>query len=163
MNDKLSQQMALINQNDKLLDDLYHSYASAAGLSDTELWIIYIAWIQKDGFTQKEICDSWSYSRQTVNTALTQLERRGYIRKLPLPGNRKSKQVLLTEAGRDFSRQVIPPLLDAEARAFAQLNLREREDFIDLMQKRTSFLQDEMAQAMDSLTVTARPKTSGTA
>ncbi len=158
MNEKMSQQMALINQNDKILDDLYHNYASAAGLSDTELWIVYIAWIQKTGFTQKEICDSWSYSRQTVNTALTQLERRGYIRKQPLPGSRKSKQIHLTESGNAFARQVIPPLLNAESRAFAHLSLREREDFIDLMQKRTAFLQDEMTQAMDSLTVTAGPK-----
>ena len=96
MDSPLAQQLALLNQNDKLLNDLYHNYAVSVELSDTALWILYIA-LQGDGCTQSEICEMWSYPKQTVNTSLKNLERQGYITLLPLSGNRKSKQVTLTD------------------------------------------------------------------
>ena len=67
MREQIVRQLELLNQNDKILDELYHSYAASVHLSDTAFWILYIAWTQGDGCTQKEICDSWSYSRQTIN------------------------------------------------------------------------------------------------
>ena len=55
MKDEIVRQLELLNQNDKILDELYHSYASSVHLSETAFWILYIAWTQGDGCTQKEI------------------------------------------------------------------------------------------------------------
>ena len=78
MSTQLSRQMILLNQTDKMLNDLYHTYAASVHLSDSVLWVLYILWTEGDGLTQKEICDTWYYSRQTINTCLKHLEKEGY-------------------------------------------------------------------------------------
>lgn len=151
MNDQLSQQLALLNQNDKMLNDLYHNYAVNVNLSDTAFWIFYIAWTQGDGCTQKELCEAWSYSRQTINTALKNLEKQGYIKLAFMAGNRKSKQILFTDHGKEFARKIILPLLEAERISFGLLNERERIDLILLSQKRTKLLQKEIAKTITAI------------
>ena len=148
MEELLAQQLAQLNQNDKMLEDLYHSYAVSVHLSDTVFWIIYILWTQGDGCTQKELCELWSYSRQTINTALKSLEKQGYLTLTPVSDNRKSKQILFTDEGRKFAQTVMLPLLQAESVSFGQLSGRERAELIALSQKRTELLQKEIAKAI---------------
>ena len=104
MREQIVRQLELLNQNDKILDELYHSYAASVHLSDTAFWILYIAWTQGDGCTQKEICDSWSYSRQTINTALKNLERRGILCLKTAEGNRKTKRIYFSPEGKSLCR-----------------------------------------------------------
>lgn len=151
MSDLLSQQMELLNQNDKMLNDLYHHYAASLNLSDTTLWVLYIAWIEGDGCTQKEICESWSYTKQTINTALKNLEKRGYIRLVPMQENRKSKQIEFTKEGKAFAQKIVPPLLKAEKVSFGNLTEQERAALVSLSQKRAELLQAEMEKAIASI------------
>ena len=110
MKDEIVRQLELLNQNDKILDELYHSYAASVHLSETAFWILYIAWTQGDGCTQKEICDSWSYSRQTINTALKNLERQGILCLKTAEGNRKNKRIYFSREGKAFADRVVAPL-----------------------------------------------------
>ena len=144
MSEQLAKQLTLLNQNDKMLEDLYHNYAARLQLSDTAFWIFYIAWIQGDGCTQKDICEMWSYSKQTINTALKNLEKQGYLRLVYSQGDRKRKQIRFTDAGREFAEKIIAPLLRAEEISFARLSEKERNDLVALSRKRTSLLQQEI-------------------
>lgn len=148
MQEQITQQLASLNQNDKILNELYHNYAASVRLSDTAFWIFYIAWTQGDGCTQKELCEAWAYSRQTVNTALKNLEKQGYIKLAFTEGNRKSKQILFTGRGKEFARKIILPLLEAERVSFGLLSEQERNDLILLSQKRTEFLKREIAKTL---------------
>ena len=40
MSTQLSRQMILLNQTDKMLNDLYHTYAASVHLSDSVLWVL---------------------------------------------------------------------------------------------------------------------------
>lgn len=144
MNTQLSQQMRLLNQTDKMLNDIYHSYAAGVHLSNSVLWILYILWTEGEGLTQRDICDTWFYSRQTINSCLKHLEKEGYICLAPVEGNRKSKQVLFTKEGRDFAGKIIPPLLDAENASLERMTPEEQEALITLSQKRTEYLRAEL-------------------
>ena len=157
MNTQLSYQLELLNQNDKMLNDLYHNYASSLNLSDTALWIIYIAWIQEDGCTQKDICEIWSYTKQTINTALKNLEKQGYIKLIPMPENRKSKKILFTDTGKIFAQKVITPLLEAETVSFGKLSEKERNDLVFLSQKRTMLFEKEIQKRVYSHTGASTP------
>lgn len=144
MSTQLSRQMILLNQTDKMLNDLYHTYAASVHLSDSVLWVLYILWTEGDGLTQKEICDTWYYSRQTINTCLKHLEKEGYICLAPLTENRKSKQILFTKEGRNFAGKIIPPLLEAENASLDQMTPEEQECLIMLSQKRTDLLRTQL-------------------
>ena len=143
MDTDLPRQLELLNQNDKILDDMYHNYAAQLNLSYT--------WVQGDGCTQKDICEFWSFTKQTVNSALKSLEQKDYIRLLPMEENRKSKQILLTDAGRIIASKIIPPLVKAETISFQQLSKEERQALVSLSQKRTALLQNEMEKALSHI------------
>lgn len=127
-----------------MLNDIYHSYAARVRLSDSVLWVLYILWTEGDGLTQRDICDGWYYSRQTINSCLKQLEQKGFIRLAPLEGNRKSKRVLFTKDGRDFAERIIVPLLEAENASLERMTPEEQKCLISLSQKRTEHLYAEL-------------------
>ena len=151
MNTQLSYQLELLNQNDKMLNDLYHNYAINLNLSDTALWILYIAWIHQDGCTQKDICEMWYYTKQTINTALKNLEKQGYIKLVPMLENRKSKKILFTDSGKIFAKKVITPLLEAETISFSKLSEKERNDLVYLSQKRTMLFEKEIEKTISKI------------
>lgn len=141
-------QLTLLNQCDKEVDDLYHDYSAAYGLSEIAFWLLYIIWFMGDGCTQSDVCDVWFYKRQSINTALKKLEMQGYLSLQPVPGNRKSKQIVLTEAGKKLSKKVIEPLICAELNALETLDEQERELLVTLSQKRVTAIRQNIKAIM---------------
>lgn len=73
-------QITLYNQLIKEMDDLYRVYAKNCNLSETAFWILYcIREREKEAFTQREICDYWFYTPQTVNSALKNMTEEGLL------------------------------------------------------------------------------------
>lgn len=138
--DKYSEYAALINQCDKEIDDLYHSYALRHNLSGAALWILYALYDSKDGVTQSDICNCWFFSRQTINTALNGLKQKGVIELSLIPGNHKSKNIVFTTNGKAMAEQIVTPLKQAERQVFVALGDEENKIFVELTQKRCSLL-----------------------
>lgn len=107
---KYSNYSAMLDQFDKELDNIYHDYALRHNLSDAALWILYAVHGSEAGVTQADICNGWFFSRQTINAALQGLTRQGIIKLDAVPGNRKSKHVLLTPQGQTLAQQVVVPM-----------------------------------------------------
>lgn len=103
-------------------DAAYGAWAGRYGLSLTELLILYSFW-EEDGEsrTQAEICRKWTMPKQTVNSALKELGRRGYVTLTPSERDRRAKAAALTEPGREFASKVIGELRAVEKRACAAL------------------------------------------
>ena len=134
-------QMVAFNQLYKEFDEIYHRYAKACGMSDSAFWVLYCVLEREEPYTQKELCDTWSYSRQTVNSALKSLERQGIVRLVPEPHDRKSKRIVLTPRGEALAKEKAAPLFAAEREAFGELRVRERGEFLRLMEKHVRLLQ----------------------
>lgn len=140
--DKYDGYTALLDQFDKELDDIYHDYALRHNLSDAALWILYAVYGSKAEVTQADICNGWFFSRQTINTALKNLEQQDTIELVPIPGNRKSKHVILTAKGKNLARQIVAPLKLAENKVFAAFSDEENQLFIEMAGKRCSLLRE---------------------
>ena len=80
-------------------DKLYYELARDCGLSETAYWIMYALEVSGGSVTQRQIAGDFSYSKQTVNSALKTLEARGLVELAPAEGDRRSKLVSLTEEG----------------------------------------------------------------
>lgn len=135
---------AALNQCDKELDEIYHKYALKHNLSDAALWILYAIYEAKENITQAEISSFWSFSRQTINTALKGLEQQGIIELLSIPNNRKSKQIKFTLKGKDTVQKILFPLLQAENNVFKAFTDKENEIFIELCRKRCELLRESL-------------------
>ena len=123
-----------VNQTYKEEDELYRRLARYSGLSEAALWILYTVELASGPVTQAEVCGYLSLSKQTINSALKQLEQTGHIRLTGGPGRKKYLQ--LTETG----RRAIGPVLELEERAFLGLTEEERASLLALERKYLSLL-----------------------
>lgn len=144
MNTLLSTQLTEFNQANKEIDDVYHNYAKGNGLPDTAFWVLYSLWERKENYTQRELCSDWSYSPQTVNSALKALEHKGLIQLIEMPENRRNKYIRFTPKGMALGTAIIAPLMQAERRAFSELSERERMALLSATQKHITLLKLEV-------------------
>lgn len=143
LNEAVIRHLATYNQFWMELDHLYGNYAKHCGLSDCPFWIFYTLYEGKESYTQKDLSEKLSLSRQTVNSALKSLVFERLIELVPLPGQRKNKQVVLTAEGNNFVEKWIVPMIEAEQNAFEQLSSMEQETLLCLTEKHIRFLQAE--------------------
>lgn len=149
MTDKIQLELIQYNQLQKKFEDLYSSFAKMCGLSDSVFWIIYSVMEREEPYTQTELCNMWSFSKQTINTALKNLEADGIIRFQVLEENRKNKQIFLTDKGLSFAQKTVIPFMDIEKRAFGALDDDERKEFLRLTQKHLNLLNKELKKHIE--------------
>lgn len=144
-------QITLYNQLIKEMDDLYRVYAKHCNLSETAFWILYcIREREKEAFTQREICDYWFYTPQTVNSALKNMTEEGLLTLRAEEGNRKNKRIYLTEKGKETVESIVVPLMEAERRALAAIGEQEAEVFLQTMKKHTELFREKIAELAES-------------
>lgn len=125
-------------------DKIYYEFARGCGLSETAYWILYAVEVSGGTVTQSEIADAFSYSRQTVNSALKSLEAKGLVELSFAAGGRRAKLVSLTSGGRAFCDERIVPAIKAEDRAFASLAPDERRELVRLVGLYTRAIDGEL-------------------
>lgn len=127
-------------------DKLYYEFARGCGLSDCAYWILYAIVVDGGQLAQSEISDRFSYSRQTVNSALDTLEARGLVERSFEAGSRKAKRVSLTSRGHAFCDERIAPAIAAEDRAFTSLDPAERGELVRLVSQYTGAIERELGR-----------------
>ena len=136
--------LRILNRKSKEIDAIYRSIALKLGLSESEFWILYtLAGMQSD-CSQQDICREVSLSKQTINSGIRSLGRKGFLFLERTEGSGRSKKIQLTDQGRCFILSQIEPVLKAEREAFLQLSYRERESYILLSQIYEEYLEEEM-------------------
>lgn len=141
---ELSKPVAAFNQAQKENDTSYRNYAKSAGLTDTAFWILYSITERETPYTQKELCTSWFFPVQTVNSALKDLCGRGILRLESVSGNRKNKSIALTAEGNALVGRVIMPLIEAEQRAFERMGKEEYNRFLEMTHRHVALLKEEI-------------------
>ena len=86
----------------------------------------------------------WYFPRQTVNSAIMNLVKIGYIKLEQIQGARNSKAVILTEQGLNICKNIVTPLVNAELRALLKMSEEERQMFLELSNKQQRLLQAEL-------------------
>ena len=144
MENQVTDSLAVFNQLYKKMDGIYHLYAKRMGLSDMALWLLYSLCESNAAYTQRELCSGWLYPPQTVNSALKGLEKKEIIALEPVPGNKKNKQIVLTEKGKEFTQKMIAPLILAEKKTFQGMKEEERKALLDLTRNYVGLLQENI-------------------
>lgn len=130
-----AKQLTEFIQTYKEVDEVCHNYAKAHGLSDTVFYVLYALVDRGSAYPQRELCEDWFYPPQTVNSALKTLETQGVVELVFSPGNRKNKEIHLTDKGRMLAKEIIEPFMEAERNAFSDLSEEERKALLGAVQK----------------------------
>lgn len=128
----------------KEIDHLYGKLAAKSGLSDSAFWVLYSICEHDGNCTQKGICEQWSYSKQTVNSSLKVLENRGLIKLIAANSSKKSKHILLTEAGEAFAKEKVDVIFAMERSIFEKMNSSERQALLLSTRKYLELFREEM-------------------
>lgn len=123
-------ELKLFNAIIKEIDALYSALAHRSELTDSAFWVLYYLTQMEEDITQKSICEQWALSKQTVNNAIRDLQKKGYICLLESQKDRRSKQISLTQLGKAFTKKHIESIFNMEKSIFSQMSQEERDHLI---------------------------------
>ena len=111
---------------------VYDGCAKLHGLTVSELFVLDILWFAEDGCTQKDICEMMSANKQTINSIIIRFDKKGFISYAEVKEDRRNKRILLTEKGKSYAKDIIPPAADAENLAMADMPLDKIAELVKL-------------------------------
>ena len=115
-----------LHQSYKELDSIYIDYAKNHNLSISSFWILYSINQSSEPLTQAEMCNIWTFTQQTINTSLKNLEKDEYIEFRLSPNNKKNKYIYLTQKGQSLSKEIIIPFIQAEEEAMKTFSEKQQ-------------------------------------
>ncbi len=88
-------------------------------------WVFLRVLWEKDGLTQRELSDEAGMTEPTTFSALTAMEKQGYIERRKLPHNAKNVYVFLTNQGRALKEVLVPLAEEVNALGVAGLDAKD--------------------------------------
>lgn len=126
MEEKESQARALLDKTNRQFNEcnaLYHAAAQRCGLSDAAFWTLYALVTSCEPLTQNRIAADWGIPKQTLNSAVAAMVKKGLLALCPGKGAHSGKIVTLTAEGRALAERTVAPVIAAEQRPSAPLAL----------------------------------------
>ena len=98
------------------LDGAYDRLSKKVGVKANLLWLLYAL---DDGkpHSQSKICDEWLFPRTTINTIIRECRDNGLVILEATPGQKREKRIYLTEKGKEYARQTLRQVYEAEEQA----------------------------------------------
>lgn len=144
MDSSTKEQIEVINRQIKELVGIYRGSVGHSGISENEFWIWYTLIVKDGEYSQQDICSFWSLPKQTVNTIVKHMVRKGLATLAVVPGTRNRKVIRLTEAGREYGESLVSSISEAESRAFIMLPEADRRACPAILGKYIDLLKGEI-------------------
>ena len=133
MNDNRIRHMRKINYLSSETQALYHLASLKLGISDSISIVLYSIYDSGDSCLLSDVYKKSGISKQTVHSAVRNLEADGILFLEQQTG--RSKRIVLTKKGRMYIQQTAARLFEAEIKAFDSWTEQEIETYIRLMEK----------------------------
>lgn len=146
MEEKESRARALLDKTNRQFNEcnaLYHAAAQRCGLSDAAFWTLYALVTSCEPLTQNRIAVDWGIPKQTLNSAVAAMVKKGLLALCPGKGAHSGKIVTLTAEGRALAERTVGPVIAAEQQAMTRQGLAEVEQNCRLTQRYLECLRQE--------------------
>lgn len=117
------------------IEAAYDKIAASYGVTSNIMDVITLLYKNRAPMTQNDLSRELYLSRQTVTSVVDSLERRGLVTRSIAEGDRRSRVVLLTEAGRKFGRKLGRAMRKMELDAFEVFSPEELHALVNGMEK----------------------------
>ena len=91
MDDAIKNQVNTINQKLKELDSLYHMAAMKSEIPDGEISIWSVLLCSQEEYSQQDFVDQLFLSKQTINSIVSNMAKKGFVRLEHTPGTKIAK------------------------------------------------------------------------
>ncbi|RXI97801.1 MarR family transcriptional regulator [Anaerobacillus alkaliphilus] len=96
-----------IHKTDLLLTGLIKAKLDPYNLAPEQNLIMMLLW-EKDGITQNQLVEKLNKDKTNIARMASNLEKKGFIKRIPCTDDRRSVKLYLTPCGRDLENQVTP-------------------------------------------------------
>lgn len=127
---------------------LYDFWAASKNINYYLLFVLY-ALDGQEIMTQKKICTFTGLTKQTVNNVIRSLKKEGYVILSPGSGDKREKQVSLTEKGESYSRKLLDPLQELEHRVLQIMGNDRVQQMVDSIALYNTILEKEMTRKLE--------------
>ena len=83
--------------------------------------------------TQKDIYEAISIPKQTINAAITYFYKKGYVKLIEPPEDRRVKIIHLTEEGRKYAEGIFSKIINCELKAIKEIGKEEMKALTETM------------------------------
>ena len=115
------------------IDSIYHQASLKLGVSDSVMIILYMIFEGDGECALNKIQKETGISKQTLNSSIRKLEKDGIIYLEQIDG--KTKNVCFTDKGREFAKNNVIRLYNAECSSFDDWSDEEIELYLSLMKR----------------------------
>ncbi len=132
----------------QLFNSISESYAKSFGLSYVNFIILYSIFTTEN-CTQTIICKNLSLPKQTVNIAITYFYKKGYIKLIENPENRREKTIHFTEEGKKYAENIILKFQECEYKTIKEIGIENIETFIKILNSYAEIWQNEITKIIN--------------
>lgn len=143
MNFDAKEALRRVAAQEKQFDALYRSVGTQLRLSDCAMWVLYFIGTADQPLSQQELIEKMVFPKQTINSAVMGLVRKGLVELKAVPGTRNRKTILLTETGKALAEETVLRMVRAELQAVEKMGEEKMERFSELYSEFFAALQSE--------------------
>jgi len=144
MDNTIKNKIDTINQKIKELNSIYHIAAGKSGISDGEVCIWSTLLCSEEEYSQQDLSELLYLPKQTVNSIISNLVRKGFVCLEHVPGTKNRKVIRLTKEGRDYGEAKVTWIFQAEEKALEQTEPEQVQACIEMIEKYISRLKKEI-------------------
>ena len=126
---------SLCRTGEALLGELDRHIAATFGITQAAATALAVIDGAGTPLTPSQVSERVLIASATMTATLDLLERRGWIRRVPNPADRRSVLVQITSEGRATADQLLPGIRAIERRILSALTHDERAHLLDLLAK----------------------------
>ena len=126
---------SLCRTGEALLGELDRRIAATFGISQAAATALAVIDGAGTPLTPSQVADRVLIASATMTATLDLLERRGWIRRVPNPADRRSVLIEISPEGRATTDQLLPGIRTVEQGILSALTHDERESLLDLLAK----------------------------
>lgn len=141
---QISQNMKRCNHLQGEIEAAYHDAALKFGLADSTQFILYTICYLDGECPLSEIVKMTGISKQTINSALRNMESQGLVELTSVTP--KTKNVFLTEKGKSLAERTVIRLMKAEDDIFAEWTDADVQKYLELNERFLTGLKERVNQ-----------------
>ena len=140
---KTEEYLMNIAKQEKQFDALYRNASAIFVLPDCAMWILYFLSTSEDELSQHDLIEKMMFPKQTINSAVAGLAKKGLVELTMIPGTRNRKKLMLTEAGNALANNTVNRMYQAECRVVEQMGAERMTQYVKLYRDFFTYLQKE--------------------
>ncbi|MCL2052733.1 MAG: MarR family winged helix-turn-helix transcriptional regulator [Lachnospiraceae bacterium] len=117
-----------------MMNSQFYFYAKEVGVKFTTVIVLQFLYEATEVYTQKDLCEKLGLPKQLVNAIIKSFWEQDFVI-LKETKDRRSKNIIVTDKGKEYALSVLKPLNDAEAFAWESFTDEELTAFVQTLEK----------------------------